>query len=160
MLGFPIPAGQGAFEAARSRSLSAKQDDIATYKRLLTGAAAQIAIRSADRAHRGRDFAAARDNGMVWSTHWAALQLDPPPPELFARTDSTAFPLAGGHYVVNVAGTFGEGGGTIELADADSNIFATFTDDGAATVDLRYGAFNFAVSNVTDLVAVIQNAPY
>jgi hypothetical protein len=153
-------AQQVAFTAAAKASQSTRQDHIAAAKLLTPYPTIAVAVRSADRAHHARVAAAAAANGMTAEPERLAVLADPAPQETFSETDTTSFTLVGGRYFVVVAGTFGEGGGTITLQDANSNIFATFTANGNATVDLRYGVYNFSVSNVTGLTASIKTGTY
>ena len=61
---------------------------------------------------------------------------------------------------MSASGTFGEGGGSVTLVDADGFAHASFTEAGSATADLRFGSYNFVLTNVTDLVAGVKSAPY
>jgi hypothetical protein len=153
-------AQEQAFAASVSLSEGIRQADAAAGRLNLTGANLQTALRSADRAHHARVVAAAGLNSMTAPNHHAALVSDPAPQEAFTRSDTTAMILNGGRYIVAVAGTFGGGGGTVILADAAGNVFATFTDNGIAVVDLRYGTYAFALTNVTGLTATVKTGTY
>ena len=149
MLGFPLASGPANRKRPARRTA-----------RALSGAASAIAAKSADRANHGRAHAAAVANGMSAPGHREALLRDRPPDESFTRTDTTTFLLTGGRYFVTVAGTFGEGGGTLTLVDANGDGFATFTDNGTATIDARYSTYHWTIDNVTGLSAVVKTAPY
>jgi hypothetical protein len=75
-------------------------------------------------------------------------------PETFTRTDSTEMCLGGGEYQIEVAATFSEGG-IVGLYNSDGDLFATFTENGSATVTLSYGDYKFDGANFSDLVASV-----
>jgi len=57
-----------------------------------------------------------------------------------------------------LGGTFGPG--TVVLQNAAGEVFATFSGNGTATVDLRYDTYSFVVASVTNLAASIKTGVY
>lgn len=153
---------QVAFQASESVSLSILQNDIGVAKAAgLSSANLQTALDGAHRGHHGRVVAAARSNNMAAPGHRDALiALNAKlPSENFSESDTTAFTLVGGRYFVSVVGTFG-GSGLVTLVNAGGEAFASFTANGSATLDLKYGVYNWTVTDTTGLTAVVKSGTY
>ncbi len=149
------------FNAAVALSESLLQNDVSAAKAALSGATLQTALDGAYRGHHGRVVAAAASNNMAAESHRDALLAlsRKLPTENFTRSDTTTMTLAGGRYVVAVAGTFG-GSGLVTLVNAGGETLASFAADGTATLDLRYGVYNFTVTDTTGLTATVKNGAY
>ena len=153
-------AQETAFNAAVALSESVRQGDVGLAKAALVGAALQSAVDGASRGHRGRVVAAATLNNVVAPGHREALDAlnRKLPAETFTRSDTTTMTLVGGRYVVAVAATFGATG--LNLVNAGGEVFASFAANGTATLDLRYGVYNWVLGDTTGLTATLKNAVY
>lgn len=76
-------------------------------------------------------------------------------------TDGTPFLLQGGNYTITVAGDFVPESGSVELKDRAGNTYACFFENGSVTIELRFApTYQFALTDVTDLIATVQTAAY
>lgn len=155
------PAQEAAFASAATLSESIRQADVGVANATLSGATLQAAIDGAHRGHHGRVVAAATLNNMNAPNHrQALLALNAKlPKENFSESDTTAFTLVGGRYVVAVTGTFG-GSGLVTLVNAGGETFASFAANGTVTLDLKYGVYNFTVTDTTGLTAIVKNGVF
>jgi hypothetical protein len=136
------------------------QDDMSRAMAAYTGAELGVAIRSAERAHRGRIFEATRAaTGITATGEMNEIIRDPQRNENVAATDATPFTLVGGRYIVSATATWNDTG-TVTLQDAAGETFATFTDDGSATVNLRYATYSLAIDTAIDVSVTISRGSY
>jgi hypothetical protein len=154
---------QAAYDNTRILSEGTKQADIAAAFATQTGAAQAAAVRSAERRHRARVWAAALPNGLTAVQEFSALQADPAPPDKFTRTDNTAFTLNGWKYNVTIAanfGTFATSTVTNATKPTAGNTFTvgsqvyTFQDTIAQAYDVFIGATD--ATALTNLAAAIN----
>lgn len=148
-------AQKAAFDAAKNASEGRRQQDIGVAKATLTGADITAAIKSADRAHAARVYAAGLLNNVDANAFRQSFNWNPPPPEAFTRTDSTTATLVGGRYIVSVVATFG-GAGLVTFVNAGGDVLASFTANGQATIDVPFGVYNFTLSDTTGMTAGIR----
>src|ERR1051326_7279069 len=130
------------FDLARNQIEGLRQASNTRAIRKFTGADLQAAFASADRQFYGRIVAAAAGNSAVdASRYFTSLQGWPAPNDHVTATDQTPFRLVGGRYRVTVSATWSQGN-SVTLVDDDANVFASFTANGSADIDLPFGTYN------------------
>lgn len=135
-----------------------RQSDITAALANFTGDDLPKAIKSADRSHLGRVLISAHTNSQPAGLALEAWRGFARADENHTATDTTSFHLEGGHYLVTATATWG--GGTVTLVDSNSNVFATFTANGSATVDLRYGTYALTIDTATGVSVTVKTTPY